>query len=129
MQKWEDRLTDARNFWEVAETVNDGVHGKQAASNAILAAIAANDAVCLHVGGLQARGESHIEAAQVLQSVCKGTRWEQDARQRSRQLAEIIRHKNAAQYQGRPLSNPDAAKIMNQVARFIAWAEDVVSSA
>ncbi len=128
MENWSDRLTDARGFWDVAETVNDDAHAKQAASNAILACIAGNDAVCLFLGGRRAKGESHIEAARVLQDVCRGTRWEQESPARARQLIEIIRQKNAAQYQGRPLSSSDVAKVMKQVERFLDWAERVVSS-
>jgi hypothetical protein len=66
-------------FWEVAQTSDDSSHGNQAASNAILAAIAANDALCMHLAGLQPKGESHVEAARVLQAACRGTRWEAEA--------------------------------------------------
>ncbi len=50
MPTWQARLRDARNFRTVASVVADPEHGNQAASNAILGAIAANDAICLHLG-------------------------------------------------------------------------------
>jgi hypothetical protein len=123
---WEGRLRDARSFWEVAEAAHDPDHGNQAASNAILAAIAANDAVCLCLGERRASGDSHLEAAAVLQQVCQGTPWEQEAALKSKQLLEVIQHKEAAQYTGRRLRPEEVDRIMKQVERFLAWAQEIL---
>jgi HEPN domain-containing protein len=123
LSTWRDRLRDARNFWEVAEAAHDPEHTNQAAGNAVLAVVAANDAVCLFLGRRKPGGQSHTEAARVLQEVCRGTKWEQDAAQRSRQLAELLRQKNAAQYGGRPFTAEEADRVMRQSERFLDWAE------
>ena len=127
MPTWRDRLRDARNFWEVAETAHDPEHTNQAASNAALAVIAANDAVCLFLGRRKPGGQSHTEAARVLQAVCRGTKWEQDAAQRSRQLTELLRQKNAAQYDGRLFTAEETDRVMRQAERFLDWAEALLS--
>jgi len=126
MATWEGRLRDARNFFDVAEAVNDQEHGNQAASNAILATIAANDAICLFLAQQQPSGQSHTEAARILQDACKGTRWEQEAANKARHLVSVIRHKNAAQYHGEPLSQRVVDRIMQQAERFLEWAQEIV---
>ncbi len=128
MATWQDRLRDARGFWEVAEAFNDPDHRNQAASNAILALIAANDAVCLRLIQQRPRGESHAEATQLLQQACRDTVWEREAAAKSRQFLEVIRHKAAVQYEGRLLSSADLQKIMKQVQRFLDWAEEVFAA-
>jgi len=126
MATWEGRLRDAHNFFEVAEAVNDQEHGNQAASNAILAAIAANDAICLFLAQQQSSGKSHTEAGRILQEACKGTRWEPEAARKARQLVGLIHHKNAAQYRGEALSPQVVDRVMQQAARFIEWAALIV---
>ena len=126
MTSWQDRLRDARGFWDVAETVLDPVHLNQAATNAILAVIAANDAVCLYLGQRRPQGKSHTDAARVLQEVCRGTRWEEEAAARSRQLVDVLRDKTAIQYDGRSLTPAEAERLMKQALRFIEWAESVL---
>jgi hypothetical protein len=126
MPRWQDRLRDAQRFLDVAQAANGPEYTNQAASNAILAMIAGNDAICLYLGSRQPVGESHTEAARMLQEVCRGTRWEQAAAQRSRQLLDLLRQKNAAQYHGRPLTRENVDRIMRQVERFVEWAEEVV---
>ena len=128
MPDWRDRLRDAWGFLEVAEAVDDADHGNQAASNAILAIIAANDAVCMCLGQRKPSGASHGEAAQTLQDVCRGTKWEAEASLKARQLLEVIRQKNAAQYNGVPLAPDVVARIIRQTQRFITWAEDVLAA-
>ncbi|MBM3475835.1 MAG: hypothetical protein FJX75_21415 [Armatimonadetes bacterium] len=107
----------------------DPEHGNQAASNAILGAIAANDALCIYLGGDQPSGESHLEATDALTQACRGTRWEREVRGRARQLEALIRMKAAAQYSGRRLSVPEVSRILRQAERFIDWAEAVRTTA
>ena len=128
MATWQDRLNDARGFREVAESASDSGHRNQAASNAILAAIAANDALCLRRIGRRSQGESHMEAVRVLQEACRGSVWEEQAAQTAQQLRDIIRLKSAAQYGGRPLSAATVAKLLRQVERLIEWVEEVLES-
>jgi hypothetical protein len=127
MATWQGFLKEARLFWDVAELANDPAHANQAVSNAILAAIAANDAVCLFFIDERPSGQSHVEAARLLRKACKGTQWEEESAQRSRQLADILQQKSASQYQGRPLSRDAAGRVMRQAHRFLQWAERVLA--
>lgn len=126
MADWQGFLRQSRRFWEVAETVHDPEHASQAASNAIHAVIAANDALCLHQLGERPGGESHSEAAQFLQRACRGTRWEQDAARRARHYTQIIREKNAAEYEGRSIGPEAADMIMKRAKRFLDWVEELL---
>jgi hypothetical protein len=129
MPPWQTRLRDARDFRTVAGVVADPKHGNQAASNAILGAIAANDAICLRLGRPQPAGESHIVAVEALTEACRGTQWEAEARQRRQQLAAALRLKADAHYSGRLLTVSEVARALRQAERFIDWAEKVCSSA
>jgi len=127
MATWQARRQAAQGFWDAAELIHDGRHVTQAAANAILAVIAANDAICMKLGRPQPRNQSHVEAARDLRAACRGTAFEQEAADRSRQLAEILRHKSAAQYNSSPLTAEVVERIMTQARRFITWAETVLA--
>jgi hypothetical protein len=127
MASWQDRLRDARGFWDVAEAAHDPGHRNQAVSNAVLAMIAANDAVCLYVGAVQPAGASHAEAARALRSACRGTPWEREAARQSRQLLGVLEKKSAAQYMGRPFGAAETKRTLQQVRRFLDWAEAIVA--
>jgi hypothetical protein len=128
MATWQDRWRDARGFWDLAQAGYDpkSRYGNPAASNAIMAVIAANDAICLHLVRTQPKGESHIQAAASLKEACRGKVWEKEASERSRQLLELLRHKNEAQYLGKPLSSERISKIMRQAERFVEWAASIL---
>lgn len=122
----ESYLAQALRFWEVAQAAHDPEHTSQAASVAVLAIIAANDAVVVALGGMVRKSRAHEEAGRALREACSGTRWEADASQKARQLAVVLSHKNAAQYEGRSLRPADVHRIMVQTERFIEWAARVV---
>lgn len=128
MATWQDRWRDAQGFWELAEAGYEpkSRYGNPVASNAIMALIAANDAICLRLGHRQPKGESHTEASDFLKDACRGTQWEQDAAEKARQLLEVLRQKNVAQYLGKPLSPGKVSRIMKQVERFLEWTEGVL---
>lgn len=130
MATWQDRWRDAKGFWNLAERAYDpdSPYGNPAASNAIMAVIAANDAICIHLIRRQPKGESHIEAADLLKQACKGKAWEKEAADKSKQLLELLCQKNEAQYLGKPLSRDRVSKIMKQAERFIDWTATVLPS-
>jgi hypothetical protein len=128
MPTWQARLRDARGFREVANVAADPEHGNQAASNAILGAIAANDAICLYLRHPQPSGESHAEAVNALVEACRGTRWEAQAAPKAQQLAAALRLKTEAQYGSRRLKASEVARLLRQAERFIDWAEQVCAA-
>jgi len=123
---WQGFLIQARRFLEVAEAAHDPEHTSQAASNAVHAVIAANDALCLYQLGERAAGESHSEAGRFLQRALRGTRWEEQAARHARQFTQIIREKNAAEYEGRAIGRDSADRIITQAKRFLDWVEQVL---
>lgn len=127
MARWQDYLSESRRFREAAEAIYDNEHLNQAVSNVILAAIAANDALCLAMGGSIPGGESHARATQAMQSACKGTAHEGEAARRARQFAEVLEYKTAVQYRGLPVRSDTADRLMKQAMRFIEWVEDVLA--
>lgn len=127
MATWQDYLTECRRFREAAEAVYGPQHLNQGLSSAILAVIAANDALCLALIGIVPGGDSHARATREMQAACKGTRHEAEAAKRARQLAEILEHKTTVQYRGQPLRPETADRVMKQAERFIDWVEDVLA--
>lgn len=126
MADWQGFLRQAQRFWEVAEAAHDPEHASQAVSNAVHAVIAANDAVCLYRLGERPGGRSHSETGRFLQRAGRGTPWEREASVRARQLAQVLREKNAAEYEGRLVAPDTADRIMRQARRFLDWAERVL---
>jgi hypothetical protein len=128
MATWRDRWRDAQAFWDLAQAGYDPAskYGNPAASVAIMAVIAANDAICLHLTRRQPKGDSHLEAADALKVACKGKVWEKAASERARQLLELLRQKNDAQYLGKPMAPDRVSKIMKQAARFMDWAASIL---
>ena len=94
-----------------------------------MAVIAANDAICLHLGHRQPKGESHADAVDALREACKGTQWEREAAEKSLQLLAMLRQKTAVQYLGKPVPGDTIAKTMKQAQRFMEWAADILPSA
>lgn len=128
MDNWEGFLTQSRRFWEVAEAINDPEHSNQAVSNAIHAVFAANDALCLRLMRRRPGGTSHAEGARALQQACKGTPWEREAATRARQYSQIVKEKNAAEYEGQPIGPETTERIMTQSSRFLDWAQSVLAT-
>jgi len=126
MATWQEFLSEARRFWEVAETAYDPDHINQAASQAIHAVIAANDALCMFLIQDRPAGESHTQAVQFLRRACAGTEWEQEAATRVRQFADVLQLRSAVEYQGRPIKRERAERLMKQAKRFVEWAETVL---
>jgi hypothetical protein len=126
MATWQTRWESAKDFWEAAQLLHDGRHANSSATSAIMAAIAANDAICLRLSGRHPDGQSHTEAVAYLQEACQRSGMAEEGRERCRQLMGVLRHKNAAQYNSGPLTSETIERIMKQVERFMPWAESVL---
>lgn len=126
MATWQMRWDAAQKFWEIAQTVNDEAHAVQAAANAVLAIIAANDAICLYLNRTQPRGEQHEQAVQYLKEACAGKVWEREASDKARQLLDVLRMKNEVQYNSGRTSPEMLDSIMKKTGRFMDWADVVL---
>lgn len=88
------RLAQAELYAQVANMVlgeDDGASLSVAAGNAVLAAIAASDAICCHANGTRWRGQNHIDAVKHLESVTGDEKL-------AGLLAEVLDDKDAAHY-------------------------------
>lgn len=114
------RLQQARGFLDAAE-LYEGEEPNVAASNAVLAAIAASDAICCAVLGYRASGDAHEEAAAHLRTVVP------HGEEAATALRRALAIKNKAQYGFTTISGADRDTAMRQARKLIEFAEDAVS--
>ncbi|HEY5815846.1 MAG TPA: hypothetical protein VIS95_05840 [Solirubrobacterales bacterium] len=119
------RLTHAKSFLDVAELtadVNDPnlEYGSVAASVAILAGIAATDAVCCHVLGRRSRSDNHHDAEDLLREITGG------GKQAAGQLRKLITLKDAAHYGFISVSASQLKQSIRQTQHLVDFAENVL---
>lgn len=114
------RLAQARGFLDAAE-LYEGEEPNVAASNAVLAAIAASDAACCAALGFHATGESHDEAVVHLRTVAP------DGREAAKALQRALGVKSKAQYSLTSISGADRDTALRQARKLIGIAEKLVS--
>ena len=104
------RLQEARVYLAMAELAGPGnaAENKVAGSNAILAGIAAADAICGLVLGERSAGDDHAQAIDLLKSATS--------------LKRLLTQKTPVQYGADAISASDAANL-------IRWARDIVQEA
>jgi hypothetical protein len=114
------RLAQARGFLDAAE-LYEGEEPNVAASNAVLAAIAASDAACCAALGYHAVGESHDEAVDLLRSVVPG------GPEAATALRRALAVKTKAQYGLGSVSGRDRDTALRQARKLIEIAEKVLA--
>jgi hypothetical protein len=112
------RLREARTYLSAAELLDSGsaAENKVAGSNAILAGIAAADAICGLVLGERSSGEDHAQAISLLK------RATHPSTKAANSLARLLTQKTPVQYGADALSASDAANL-------ITWARALVNEA
>ena len=117
------RLSQARKFLEVAELVAGEDYEESlnvAAALAVLAGIAASDAACCKALGRRSRGESHRDAAALLDQIVpagkKAGRW----------LNGLIDLKDAAHYGLIYVTRPQLRSAIRKAAQLLEFADDVL---
>lgn len=114
------RLRKAREFLEVAQLALGDLHDA-AASNAVLAAIAASDAICGAALGRRARGEDHEQAASLLREVADV------GDEAAKLLRRALRVKHKSQYQAEPVTADEARRTYRSAARLVEIAERLLA--
>ncbi len=99
-----------------------------AVSNAALAVISANDAVCLAFLGRLATSETHAQAAHLLTEAARRGGFEEAAAEQVRRFGEIVGLKNDAQYGRSEMTMDKADRVVKQAKRFIDWVDEVLRS-
>lgn len=113
------RLSEARAYLETAElhvASNSQAERKVSGSNAILAGIAAADAICGLILGERSSGEDHTQAVTLLTQAVR------PAKKAPNSLRRLLSEKTPVQYGVQPVSAADAAQLLK-------WARDVVEEA
>jgi hypothetical protein len=112
------RLQEAHLYLSAADMLDSGsaAENKVAGSNAILAGIAAADAICGLVLGERSSGEDHAHAITLLK------RATHPSTKAANSLARLLTQKTPVQYGADAISATDAANLMK-------WARDLVTEA
>lgn len=115
------RLRKAREFWEQVATVraladDENLVATTVVSLSVLAGIAAADAICCLALGRHATGESHAEAARLIQSVEPG------GKSHARDLQVLVGLKTHAQYGADPPTIDDTRRARRTAGRLVAAA-------
>ncbi len=112
------RLEEARLYLATAELLDSGkaAENKVAGSNAILAGIAAADAICGLVLGLRSSGDDHAAAIALLKQATH------PSTKAANGLKRLLTEKTPVQYGSDGISAGDAANM-------IRWARDIVEEA
>jgi len=117
------RLSAARKFLEAAELYagDEDPEGRRVAvSNAVLAGIAAADAMCCARLGRHAVGDDHRAAAELVGAIGP------EGRQATRALTALLGVKHKAQYQIATVGKADATAAIRRAQSLIAAAERLV---
>ena len=117
------RLSAARKFLEAAElyVADEDPDGRRVAvSNAVLAGIAASDAVCCARLGRHAVGDDHRAAVELVGSIGP------EGRQVVKALTSLLSVKHKAQYQTAAVGKADATAAVRRAQTLIATAERLV---
>ncbi len=124
----QQRMERAREFLEVAELVVDEkdqdaspVYASSAASLAILAGIAASDAVCCKALQERSRSQSHRDAEQLLVQITPG------GKKAAEDLRELLNLKDKAQYGFLKMSVPEVRKVMRRANRLLDFGAEVLT--
>lgn len=112
------RLKEAHLYLSAAELLDSGsaAENKVAGSNAILAGIAAADAICGLALGERSSGDDHAQAISLLK------RATHPSTKAASSLTRLLTQKTPVQYGADAISTTDAANL-------IKWARDVVHEA
>lgn len=112
------RLREAHTYLSAAELLDSGTaaENKVAGSNAILAGIAAADAICGLVLGQRSSGDDHVHAISLLK------RATHPSTKAANSLTRLLTQKTPVQCGADAISASDAANL-------IKWARDIVQEA
>ena len=121
-----NRLAQAEKYLEVAglvlEDESSATYSGVAASLAVLSGIAASDAACCAKLGKRARGQSHTEAIEVLETVAP------DGQEMANDLRRILQRKDDAHYGTSFVPAGTANQMVVWATRLLAMARDAVEA-
>lgn len=125
---WHGYLSEARKFWQVAQSLDAASYPSQVVSNAVYAVIAATDALGVQRIGKFAGDHSHAEIVSLLIRACNGTPLEAELPHRMEQLRRVLQHAPSA-HAGETVDPRLARDIIDAAAGFMAWVEGALPEA
>ncbi|HWC47744.1 MAG TPA: hypothetical protein VG448_02565 [Solirubrobacterales bacterium] len=118
------RLGHAHKFLEVAELVagegEDLEYASVAAALAVLAGIAASDAACCAALGRRSRGQSHMQAADLVEQIVP------DGARAAKALRRLLGLKDEAHYGLFDVSGKDLQTALRQTKALLEFADSIV---
>lgn len=87
--------------------------------NAVHSAISAADALLVYFGGIRSAGESHHDAAGLLQQHVK----DDQLGSKIQQLSRVLTYKNLAAYEDREVTESEGRDAAKLARRFVEWAQ------
>ncbi|HET6506790.1 MAG TPA: hypothetical protein VFG42_08370 [Baekduia sp.] len=117
------RLQDARAHLDLADLhgpTSDAAARKAAISAAVLAGIAAADAVCCAALGERSRSQNHRDATELVHGIAPG------GPAAAKRLAQLLDVKDASQYGFKDLTGQRLTAALRQAHAVVAWAETIV---
>jgi hypothetical protein len=118
------RASHAREYLQVARAIRDDValsaRNNLAASNAVLAGIAAADAICGHVLGRRNAGEDHAAASELLRQATPPTS------RAATNLTRLTASKTDSQYSPNLIGASKAAQLMTAAERLVDEMEAIL---
>lgn len=132
------RCRQAAAYLDVARTVvsdterpEDYNYNHVAAGLAVLAAIAASDALCCRLLGERSRGQDHREAIELLSTVRFGDGDETERKRRASSMAQYLATaldlKDQSHYGVSLLELPQVRRLLRAASHLVAAAESVVA--
>ena len=119
------RLRQAEAAFEIAKLIldeDDLAMPGTAAALAVISGIAASDAACCARLGRRARGDAHIQAADVLETVAPG------GQEMAKDLRRLINRKDDAHYGMAFVSRSDAEAMIRWAGRLLGLATTAVQA-
>lgn len=116
-------LSKAEEFLLTAEAAVADRRHDAALLLAIHGAISATDAVTAALGGLRSADPDHLRAADVLESIARGSA---EIHDRANQLRALLKLKNLVEYEDRRVTPREADTGFKRAERLAAWARTQV---
>ena len=121
-----NRLAQAESFLLAAELIvdddQDDATPSVAASLAVLSGVAASDAACCARLGIRARGQTHIEAVELLATV------EPRGAEMAKDLQRLLNRKDSSQYGLAFVAPGEASRMVNWAKRLVGHARRAVET-
>ena len=118
-ERYTTYLKRSRQFLNAVRAASSSGDWDAVGLNAVHCAISAADALLVYHGGVRSAGDSHQDAARLLELHVKGD----ETAPKAKSLVKIISYKHLAAYEDRELTETEAREVAKLAQRFLEWAQ------